>query len=254
MSHHITEVKDLQYIYPDGHKAIDDISFTIIHGESVGIVGANGAGKSTLLLMLMGVLFPTRGQVSIGHTPVTKKTLPYIRERVGMVFQDPDDQLFMTTVYDDVAFGPRNYKLEEDEVERRVMKALETVGVEHLKGRSPYKLSGGEKRSAAIASVLSMTPDILIMDEPTAALDPKSRRRLITLLKGFTHTKIIATHDMDMVLELCQRIIILKDGSVAADGLAKELLMDEKLMEECGLEVPLALQNCPLCGAKKQLE
>lgn len=252
MSHHIIEIKKLQYEYPDGHCAINNINFEITHGESIGIVGANGAGKSTLLMLIMGVLFPTAGEVAIGHTPVTKKTLPYIRQRVGMVFQDPDDQLFMTTVYDDVAFGPRNYKLDEEEVSRRVMKALETVGIAHLKDRAPYKLSGGEKRAAAIASVLSMNPDILIMDEPTAALDPGARRRLINLLKGFAHTKIITTHDMDMVLELCERTIILKDGTVVSDGLTKELLMDGELMEECGLEVPLGLQNCPLCGARKR--
>lgn len=251
MSHHIIEIKDLQYIYPDGHHAVEDISFIATHGESIGIVGANGAGKSTLLMLLIGILFPTKGEVSIGHTPVTKKTLSHIRQRAGMVFQDPDDQLFTTTVYDDVAFGPRNYKLDEEEVSRRVMKALETVGIPHLKDRAPYKLSGGEKRSAAIASVLSMNPDILIMDEPTAALDPKSRRRLINLLKGFEHTKIITSHDLDLVLELCERTIVLKDGRVVSDGITSELLKDEELMDKCGLEIPLSLQSCPVCRMKK---
>lgn len=251
MSHHIIEIKDLQYIYPDGHHAIEDISFIATHGESIGIVGANGAGKSTLLMLLIGILFPTKGEVSIGHTQVTKKTLSHIRQRAGMVFQDPDDQLFTTTVYDDVAFGPRNYKLDEEEVSRRVMKALETVGIPHLKDRAPYKLSGGEKRSAAIASVLAMNPDILIMDEPTAALDPKSRRRLINLLKGFEHTKIITSHDLDLVLELCERTIVLKDGRIVSDGITNELLKDEELMDNCGLEIPLSLQSCPVCKMKK---
>jgi cobalt/nickel transport system ATP-binding protein len=251
MSHHIIEIKNLQYIYPDGHSAIEDVSFIITHGESVGIVGANGAGKSTLLMLLMGVLFPTKGEVSIGHTPVTKKNLPYIRQRAGMVFQDSDDQLFMTTVYDDVAFGPRNYKFDEKEVSRRVMEALETVGIPHLKDRAPYKLSGGEKRRAAIASVLAMEPDILIMDEPTSALDPKSRRRLINLLKDFTHTKIITSHDLDMVFDLCERTIIIKEGKVVGDGPTRDLLTNEKLMDECGLEIPFSIQNCPLCGGKK---
>ncbi|WP_346889601.1 ABC transporter ATP-binding protein [Clostridium sp. UBA1056] len=202
----------LHFSYPDGHAAVKNISFTIHHGESVGIIGANGAGKSTLLMLLMGVLFPNKGEVLVGDIHVTKKTLPMIRQRLGMVFQDPDDQLFMTTVYDDVAFGPRNYKLDEKEVESRVVKSLELVGISHLKDRAPFKLSGGEKRSAAIASVLSMEPDVLIMDEPIAALDPKSRRRVMSLLKSFEHTKIITSHDLDMMFDTCKRIIVIKEA------------------------------------------
>lgn len=251
MSHHIVQVDNLKYTYPDGRQALNGITFQILHGESVGIVGANGAGKSTLLMHLVGVLLPVEGEVRIGEVPVIKKTLPVIRQSVGMVFQDPDDQLFMTTVYDDVAFGPRNYKLPEEEVDKRVRKALETVGILHLMDRPPYKLSGGEKRAAAIATVLAMNPGILVMDEPSTALDPKSRRRLITLLRRFDHTKIIATHDLDMVLELCERTIILKDGRVITDGPTVEILANGELMESCGLEVPLGLQNCPVCGAKK---
>ncbi|PKM48007.1 MAG: cobalt ABC transporter ATP-binding protein [Firmicutes bacterium HGW-Firmicutes-8] len=251
MSHHMTEVKDLHYVYPDGHKAVNGISFKIHHGESVGIIGANGAGKSTLLMLLMGVLFPCQGEVLVGEVLVTKKTLPGIRQRMGMVFQDPDDQLFMTTVYDDVAFGPRNYNLEEKEVEKRVLQALEMVGILHLKDRAPFKLSGGEKRAAAIASVLSLQPDILVMDEPTSALDPKSRRRLMKLLDSFEHTKIITSHDLDMVYELCDRSIVIKDGEIAADGPTSKILVDADLMDACGLEIPLALQNCPVCGRKK---
>ncbi|WP_346940192.1 ABC transporter ATP-binding protein [uncultured Clostridium sp.] len=251
MSHHKLEVRNLHFSYPDGHVAVKNISFTINHGESVGIIGANGAGKSTLLMLLMGVLFPNNGEVAIGDINVTKKTLPMIRQRLGMVFQDPDDQLFMTTVYDDVAFGPRNYNLDEKEVESRVAKALELVGISHLKDRAPFKLSGGEKRSAAIASVLSMEPDALIMDEPTAALDPKSRRRLINLLKGFKHTKIITSHDLDMVFDTCKRIIVIREGEIVADGNAAEILSNAELLNECGLEIPLSLQNCPICGASK---
>lgn len=251
MSHHKLEVKDLNFTYPGGHRAINGMSFCIHHGESVGIVGANGAGKSTLLMLIMGILFPTQGQVLVGDVKVTKNTLPMIRQRLGMVFQDPDDQLFMTTVYDDVAFGPRNYKLDEIEVGNRVKEALEMVGIPHLKERAPFKLSGGEKRTAAIATVLSMQPDVLIMDEPTSSLDPKSRRRVMNILKSFDHTKIITSHDLDMVFELCNRIIVVKDGKIAADGAASKLLADPKLMDECGLEIPLSLQNCPLCGGKK---
>ncbi|RXE58572.1 energy-coupling factor ABC transporter ATP-binding protein [Acetivibrio mesophilus] len=252
MSHHKLEVKNLSFTYPDGHKAINEMSFIIHHGESVGIVGENGAGKSTLLLLLMGVLFPSQGEVMVGDVHVTKKTLPLIRQRLGMVFQDPDDQLFMTTVYDDVAFGPRNYRLDEKEVENRVMQSLDMVGISHLKDRAPYKLSGGEKRAAAIATVLSMQPDVLIMDEPTSSLDPKSRRRVMELLKGFEHTKIITSHDLDMVFEICKRTIVIKAGKIAADGLTSEILADEELMDACGLEVPLALQSCPVCGSKKK--
>lgn len=251
MSHHKLEVRNLHFSYPDGHEAVKNMSFTIHHGESVGIIGANGAGKSTLLMLLMGVLFPDSGEVLVGDVRVTKKTLPMIRQRLGMVFQDPDDQLFMTTVYDDVAFGPRNYKLDEKEVESRVAKALEMVGIPHLKDRAPFKLSGGEKRSAAIASVLSMQPDVLIMDEPTSALDPKSRRRVIGLLKSFEHTKIITSHDLDMVLETCKRIIVIKEGEIAADGTKEEILSNMELLDSCGLEIPLSLQNCPICGASK---
>ncbi len=252
MSHHITEVKDVHFIYPDGHKAINGMSFNILHGESVGIVGANGAGKSTLLMLLMGIIFPCQGEIRVGEVPVTKKTLPIVRQRMGMVFQDPDAQLFMPTVYDDVAFGPRNYKLDEKEVEKRVLQALEMVGIPHLKDRAPFRLSGGEKRAAAIASVLSMQPDILVMDEPTSALDPKSRRRLIELLKSFKHIKIITSHDLDMVYEVCTRTIVIKNGTIAADGPTSEILVNAKLMDSCGLEIPLALQGCPVCGKQKQ--
>lgn len=251
MSHDKLEVRDLHFAYPDGQEAIQNMSFVIHHGESVGIIGANGAGKSTLLMLLMGVLFPDRGEVLVGDVHVTKKTLPLIRQRLGIVFQNPDDQLFMTTVYDDVAFGPRNYKLDEREVKSRVEQALEMVGITHLKDRAPFKLSGGEKRAAAIASVLSMLPDVLIMDEPTAALDPKSRRRIIRLLNGFGHTKIITSHDLDMTYETCDRIIVIKDGEIAADGPKAEILTNAELLDRCGLEVPLSLQNCPVCGSQK---
>lgn len=250
MSHHLTEVKELHYSYPDGRQAIKGISFRIHHGECVGVIGANGAGKSTLLMLLMGLLFPQQGEVRVGDIPVTKKTLPMIRQKMSMVFQDPDDQLFMTTVYDDVAFGPRNYKLDEGEVEKRVIKALETVGILHLKDRAPYRLSGGEKRSAALAAVLALEPDILILDEPTAALDPQSRRRLIKLLQSFTHTRIIAAHDLDMVLELCPRTIVIRNGLVMADGPSAEILTNAELLENCGLELPLSLQACPICAKR----
>ena len=179
MSHHIVEVKNLRHIYPDGTAALRDVSFRITHGESVAIIGANGAGKSTLLLHLNGSLAATGGEIRIGDFPLTKGTLPEIRRTVGMVFQDPDDQLFMPTVYDDVAFGPLNLGLPVAEVEQRVRDALDRVGAGHLRDKPPYHLSGGEKKRVAIATVLSMSPDILVMDEPTSGLDPFARRQLM---------------------------------------------------------------------------
>ncbi len=248
MSHHIVEVKDLQYSYPDGHSALHGISFRITHGEKVAVIGANGAGKSTLLLHLNGCLVPKTGTVRIGDFPLTKKTLPQVRRTVGMVFQDPDDQLFMPLVNDDVAFGPLNLGLPAEEVDERVRNALSVVQASHLKDRPSYRLSGGEKRSVAIASVLSMSPNILVMDEPTSNLDPKSRRQLIQLLKTFEHTIIIATHDLDMVLDLCSRTIVLKEGRVVADAPTADILHDEALLDGSRLEKPLCLQGCPNCG------
>ena len=250
MSHHIVEVKDLSYTYPDATPALDGVNFRIVHGEAVGIVGANGAGKSTLLMHLTGCLFPGRGGVHIGDHPLTRQNLKQVRGRVGMIFQDPDDQLFMPTVFDDVAFGPLNQGVEHDEIETLVDHALERVDALHLKHRPPYKLSGGEKRRVAIAAVLAMEPDILIMDEPSTGLDPKARRQLIELLKSFQHTKIIATHDLDLVLDLCERTIVLHQGRVAADGPTREIFADERLLLDNHLEKPLCMRGIePGAGA-----
>jgi len=250
MSHHIVEVKNLRHVYPDGTEALRDVSFRITHGESVAIIGANGAGKSTLLLHLNGCLAPTEGVVRVGDFPVTRATLPDIRRTVGMVFQDPDDQLFMPTVRDDVAFGPLNLGFPAGEVERRVMDALERVGAAHLAARPPYHLSGGEKRRVAIATVLSMEPSILVMDEPTSGLDPYARRQLIRLLEDFRHTKIFTSHDLDMVLDLCERTIVLHEGEVMADGPTRDIFRNDELLARCRLERPLSMQGCPVCGAK----
>lgn len=243
MSHHIVEAGNLEFAYPDGRQALRGVSFRIEHGESVGIVGANGAGKSTLLLHLNGCLFASKGTVRIGDVPVTRSTLPEIRRSVGTIFQDPNDQLFMPTVGEDVAFGPVNMGLPEEEVERRVRQSLEAVGCLHLRERPPYRLSGGEKRAATIAGVLAMSPDILVMDEPTSGLDPRARHRLIGLLGGFKHTKIIATHDLDMIMDLCARTIVLHEGRVEADGRTDAILRSGELLERCGLELPLRLQG-----------
>ncbi len=252
MSHHIVETRDLHYTYPDGSVVLKGITFRITHGESVAVVGANGSGKSTLLLHLNGCLKPSSGEVRIGDFPISRENLKAVRRSVGMLFQDPDDQLFMPTVFEDVAFGPANLGLAASEIEERVAAALDTVRASHLKDRPPYKLSDGEKRLVSIASVLSMSPDILVMDEPTSNLDPRARRHLIELLKTFTHTKIIATHDMDLALELCGRTLVLHDGRIAADGATAELLCDRALLAGNGLEVPLSVQDCPICGRPKK--
>jgi cobalt/nickel transport system ATP-binding protein len=243
MSHHIIDFKDVFFRYPDGTEALKGISFRITHGESVGIVGANGAGKSTLLLQMNGYILPSSGLISIGDLELTKKTRQEIRKKVGVVFQNPDDQLFMPTVYDDVAFGPLNLGMREERVTQRVNSALQAVGCLDVREKPPHHLSSGQKRAVAIATVLAMEPDILVMDEPSSDLDPKSRRYLMRLLKGFEHTKIIASHDLDFILELCKRCLIIKDGRIVADGPALNILSDQSLLEENNLELPLTLQK-----------
>jgi cobalt/nickel transport system ATP-binding protein len=243
MSHHIVEFKNVSYRYPDGTEALKDLSFRITHGESVGIIGANGAGKSTLLMQMNGCLMPTSGTVTIGDLPLTRKTRKDICRRVGLIFQNPDDQLFMPTVYDDVAFGPLNLGLDEAGVRERVQKALSLVNGLELREKPPHHLSGGQKSAVAIASVMAMDPDILAMDEPAASLDPKSRRSLITMLKTFTHSKIIASHDLDLILDVCQRCIVIREGTAAADGSVMEILSNKTLLEENNLELPLSLQR-----------
>lgn len=252
MSHHIVEAKDLKYIYPDGTVGLDGISFRITHGESVALVGENGAGKSTLLLHLNGCLTASEGDVRIGDHHICAENINAVRRSVGMVFQNSDDQLFMPTVFDDVAFGPLNLGLAREDVQKEVTRALETVGALHLAKRPPYRLSQGEKKAVAIASVLSMSPDILVMDEPSSSLDPMSRRALIELLKSFKHTKIIATHDLDMALDLCERTIVLHDGKITADGPTQTLFQDESLLNRSKLEKPLRMQSCPICTSKEQ--
>lgn len=252
MSHHIVEVKQLRHVYPDGTEALRDVSFRIHHGEAVAIIGANGAGKSTLLLHLNGYLTATSGAIRIGDHQLVKETLGEIRRTVGMVFQDPDDQLFMPTVYDDVAFGPLNQGLAAADVDRCVMEALARVDALELRDKPPYHLSGGEKKRVAIATVLSMLPEILVLDEPTSGLDPRARRQLMALLRAFHHTRIVTSHDLDMVLELCERTIVLHDGTVMADGPTLEIFRNEALLAACHLEKPFSMQGCPVCSPEGQ--
>ncbi|MBP7828793.1 MAG: ABC transporter ATP-binding protein [Kiritimatiellae bacterium] len=243
MSHHIVEARDVHYTYPGGHEALRGVSFRITHGEAVALVGPNGAGKSTLLQHLNGTLLPSRGEIRIGDDPVTRDTAPRIRRAVGMVFQDPDDQLFMPTVLEDVAFGPLNHGLAPEAAAERARAALERVGMSPVADQPPYRLSAGEKRAVSIAGVLAMSPDVLVMDEPSSNLDPRGRRRLMELLKSFEHTKIIATHDLELVVEVCARVILLDGGLVKAEGPAVQVLDDEPLMLAHGLERPHVLRH-----------
>lgn len=245
MSHHILEASGLSFAYPDGTPGLHDVSCRFTHGESVGIVGANGAGKSTLLLHLNGLLLPQSGEVRVGELPVTAGTRAQIHRTVGYVFQDADDQLFMPTVEEDVAFGPLNLGLPAEEVRTRVRAALDAVGAAHLAGRAPYRLSGGEKRAVAIAGVLAMSPSILVLDEPSAGLDPAARRRLIGLLRSFSHTKVIATHDLDLVLDVCSRVLVMREGAVEADGPPTAIFADVELLRRCHLELPLSAVLTP---------
>ena len=229
------DVQNLSVVYPDGTKAIDDISLSLADGETAALIGANGAGKTSLILSLVGVI-PSKGEVTVGDVRLCRETVGEIRRRVGVVFQNPDDQLFMPTIYDDVAFGLRNYGIAEAEVEQRVDRQLQELLITHLKHRSSLKLSAGEKRTAAIATVLVMEPTVMLFDEPTAFLDPKARRNLINLLGKLPHTKLIATHDISFAAEVCDRAILLKSGRVFADGASAELLYNEKTMDDCGVE------------------
>lgn len=240
--HHYLHFDDVYFTYPDGKEALRGVSFRLSHGEHVALAGANGAGKSTLLLHTNGLLLPSQGRVDVGGVVLSPKTEDIVRQRVGFVFQDADNQLFMPTVEEDVAFGPLLMGLSSDLVAQRIDEALRAVSAEHLKRREPSTLSGGEKRRVAIATVLSMMPSILVLDEPTAGLDPRSRRQLIDLLRGFQHTLLIATHDMDLIADLCPRTILLSEGKVVADAPTDEIFNDAALLERCGLERPLSWQ------------
>ena len=227
-------LEDLTVTYPDGTRAVEGVSFRLAPGESAVLAGANGAGKSSLILAAVGVL-PSTGMVCADGVTLEKKNLAELRRRVGVLFQNPDDQLFSATIYDDIAFGPRNMGLSAEETERRVSEALALLGIEYLRGKTALKLSGGEKRLAALASVLAMKPLVLLFDEPTAFLDPRARRNLIKIMNGLPQTKLIASHDLPFAGAVASRAIVLKRGRLFADGAAREILRDEKLMEEGGL-------------------
>lgn len=235
----IISVSDLSFGYDSKRKVLGNINFQLKKGESVGLVGANGVGKSTLLRILVGLNTGFQGDVMVNNIPLEKKNLKTIRKNVGYVFQDADSQLFMSTVFDDVAFAPRNYGMSEAEVNEKTMEALKVVHIEQLKDKQIYKLSGGEKKLASIATILSTEPDVILMDEPSVALDPKNRRNLINILNQLNQAKIIASHDLNMIMDTCERTILLSDGKIIKDGNTKEILLDKELMEESGLELPL---------------
>ena len=230
------DISKLVIIYPDKTKAVDNFSLTINQGERIALVGPNGAGKTTLMLSIMGVLPISEGYIEVDGIRLEKKNLNDIRSRVGLIFQNPDDQLFTASIYDDIAFGPRNYGMPEEDVKKQVEQTLAELDITRLRDRSGLRLSEGEKRLAAIASVLSMQPSMLLFDEPTAFLDLKARRNLIRLLNNMPYTKLIASHDLTFLEEVCSQAILMKEGTVFAQGLPKDLFHDKKLMEDCGLE------------------
>ena len=231
------EAAALRFTYPDGTEVLRGVDLLVEQGESVAIIGPNGAGKSTLLLHLNGILRGT-GDLRILGLPLEDKNVREIRRKVGVVFQDPEDQLFLTSVAQDVAFGPANMGLDRDEIELRVKEALAAVGMQGFEDRSAHHLSFGQKKRIATATVLAMRPAILVLDEPSANMDPKARRHLLDILRGLPVTKIIVTHDLPLAYELCERALILSQGLVVADGPTEDILLDEALLAAHDLELP----------------
>lgn len=229
------DVENLNVTYSDGTNAVKDLNIKIQNGENIALIGSNGAGKTSLIMALVGVV-DFDGKIIIDGIRSKKETISKIRQRVGVILQNPDDQLFMPTVYDDIAFGLRNQGFSENDIEAHVFECMEMLGITSLKDKMANHLSGGQKRTVALATVLVMEPDIILMDEPTAFLDHRSRRILIQHLKKIKQTKIIATHDLAFAAEICERTILLKEGIIAADGKSKEILYNDSLMEYCGCE------------------
>ncbi|MBD3241158.1 MAG: ATP-binding cassette domain-containing protein [Chitinivibrionales bacterium] len=236
------DISNLSHTYPDGTRALRGVSLRVPSGAALGIVGPNGAGKSTFVNHLNGYLLPGDGAIMIDDIPVAKRTRDRIRRAVGVVFQNADDQLFMSRLYDDIAFGPRNLGLAADVVAARVEATMRDLGLWELRDRAPFHLSQGRKRFAAVATVLVMRPEVIVMDEPTADLDPRNRRHLIQLVKNLTATRIIVSHDLDFVWDTCGQVVVLADGAIAAQGPAHQLLADRELLERNGLELPLGLR------------
>jgi cobalt/nickel transport system ATP-binding protein len=248
----VLEVSGLAHVYPDGHQALYGVDLVLAPGERVAILGPNGAGKTSLVLHLNGVLSPSAGSVTVSGLSVTKANLLEVRRRVGIVFQDPDDQLFMPTVRDDVAFGPRNLGLRGPALDHRVLEALDRVGMVDHVDRPPHHLSFGQRRRVAVATVLAMEPELLVLDEPSSNLDPASRRELADIVRTLDVTVLMVTHDLPYALELCPRSVILSDGVVVADGPTSALLSDRELMAAHRLELPFGFDpdRLPVAGAR----
>ena len=234
--------QDVSFSYDREHDVVQKLSFSIGKGEAVGLIGANGAGKSTIMKLLLGLL-TGEGRITVDDLEVNKKNLAAVRQKIGFVLQDSDNQMFMPTVYEDMIFGPRNYGLSREETEKQVDAVLKSLGIEKLKHCYNHKISGGEKRMAAIATILAMEPEAILMDEPSTALDPVNRRTVINTIKPLPQTKLIASHDLDMILDTCQRVILLSGGQIVADGPVEEILYNQKLLEQNRMELPFCLQG-----------
>lgn len=232
---------NVSFAYESGAPVLRGVSFHIAPGEAVGLIGANGAGKSTIMKLMLGLLPCTEGEIRVDGVRVEKKTLPQIRRTLGFVLQDSDSQMFMPTVYEDMMFAPRNYGLSKEEAEQKVDAVLEQLGLTELKHRHNHKISGGEKRMAAIATILAMEPKVILMDEPSIALDPFNRRTVIHAINGLSMTKLIASHDLDMILDTSSRVLLLSGGQLVADGSAEDILRDRELLEANRMELPFCL-------------
>lgn len=241
MSKKVIEAQNVDYKYPDGYRAIKNIYLYVKEGEKLGIIGANGAGKSTMLKLLIGILSAESGKIIINDILINKKNLKEIRKNVGFVFQESDNQLFMNTVYDDIVFGLRSSKESEENIKLKVNTIIEKFQIEKLINKQIYKLSGGEKKIVAIAGIMIMNPEIILMDEVTSSLDPKSRRIVINLIKDLKETIVIASHDLDMILDVCDRVLVLNNGEIIQEGQSYSILSNKKIMEESNLELPLSL-------------
>ena len=235
------EFRNVTFSYGEA-PVVENLSFSIKKGETVGLIGANGAGKSTIMKLMLGLISGS-GEIKVDGLPMNKEHLGEIRKKIGFVLQDSDNQMFMPTVYEDMIFGPRNYGLSKEETDRRVDAVLAQLGLQDLKHRHNHKISGGEKRMAAIATILAMEPEMIVMDEPSTALDPVNRRRVISTINSRKETKLIASHDLDMILDTCQRVILLNHGRIVADGEAETILRDQALLEANRMELPFCLQG-----------
>ena len=235
------EFRNVTFSYGEA-PVVENLSFSIKKGETVGLIGANGAGKSTIMKLMLGLITGS-GEIKVDGLPMNKENLGEIRKKIGFVLQDSDNQMFMPTVYEDMIFGPRNYGLSKEETDRRVDAVLAQLGLQSLKHRHNHKISGGEKRMAAIATILAMEPEMILMDEPSTALDPVNRRTVINTIHRLPQTKLIASHDLDMILDTCQRVILLSHGAIVADGDAETILRDKELLEANRMELPFCLQG-----------